>query len=319
MHRRLDSRVTEARNCSDSTRLEPCPASCKNAGMKPLICLCLLCCLLFDSDLASAAPANPLFEHYSLHLSDAKKRWFAWSWQPEANDEGAFGGWSLDSGYVRHPRHWRITDLTAWGTHYRADVLNTRGLGMPDERLHSLRFPLIWMHRKVNRRYWFTATPALYTDGHRLTSDDVTGHLSGLAIIDLPGTAQGVLGIQYDRSLGDDKAYPVLGVVWNPAFNVEVRAVFPEPRIVWAPSENTALFVESLQHGGRWSVGSADHIALRSRRYQFGVSWHWEADRWLEAILGWETQRQLEIQEPQLTRQYRPSDQWLLSLRLIFR
>lgn len=148
--------------------------------------------------------------------------------------------------------------------------------------------------------FWGNVTPGLFTDFQRLTHDDyrTTGH--AMVQYDWTRAFRLAAGLAYDREFGDDKLYPIGGIVWDINRAWQLNLIFPWPQIAYAPWPGLVLFVDARPAGNKWNVhytGDVSDYDLKVESWQVGGGLEYQLWKqiWLHASAGADVRRHYEI------------------------
>jgi hypothetical protein len=168
--------------------------------------------------------------------------------------------------------------------------------------LHRLQFPIGFGH---NADGWSVAgylAPGVATSSNVLknigewSSDDLL--VTGQFEVSMPRNEQfsWLWGAAYDRSFGDEKPYPVLGLSWQPRDSLALRLAFPNPAIVYQPRDRHRLALALFPAGFEWHVVTDDFNdeythQVEALRLQGVWSYRFARSAWLDLSLGYEFDR----------------------------
>lgn len=149
--------------------------------------------------------------------------------------------------------------------------------------------------------FWANVTPGLFSDLDGLTSDDYRTLAHGMVMFEaLEGVALS-LGASYDRVFGEDRLYPLGGVVWTVTPEWQLRIILPQPAAVYAPTKRLAFFAEARPAGGLWNIrDSLDNedydLSLKTWQIGGGVEFAVVKHMWVHLAGGMDVNREYEIQ-----------------------
>lgn len=145
-----------------------------------------------------------------------------------------------------------------------------------DLDLHRVQIPVNYWHAFSDAwKFWGGVEPGLFTDFKAVSGDDLA--VTALAVVAWEFQPEWSLsfGAYYSRDLGEDRALPVLGVIWRPSPHWNLSATFPRFRVAWAPNENWVLEGLVRPGGSAWNIRTADNrdldIEYKSWRATLGV------------------------------------------------
>lgn len=175
--------------------------------------------------------------------------------------------------------------------------------GVLDERydLYAASLPVNLFYHGLERWLaWFNIAPGIYSDLRHITGEDyrVTAH--AMLQFECARSLQLALGAGYDREFGDDKLYPMGGLIWHPDPFWRVNLVFPIPQIIYAPAARWVCFVDLRPAGNKWNVHGEDDrpdYDFKLETWQIGVGTEYRIwkDFWLHGSLGADLERHYEI------------------------
>ena len=103
-------------------------------------------------------------------------------------------------------------------------------------------------------------------------------------------------GLAYDRAFGEDKAYPVIGLFYQPDERLSLRLAFPDPAIKFSPNDRHVLRFRLFPSGSEWHVVS-DRLdedfdyQVEAIRLQGAWSFRFCRSGWVDLSLGYEFDR----------------------------
>ncbi len=168
------------------------------------------------------------------------------------------------------------------------------------EDVYDVTLPLLLAY---DRRPWLVladVTPGLFTDMDHVTSEDYRTHGYAMGMYEMWPAVHLALGAAYDREFGEDKLYPLAGVDWfvGPAW--ELRILFPEPAVRYAPTDRWLLFSELRPAGGLWNIkGNESDSDFKLEGYRLGLGAEYNVYKalWVRAAGGLAFGRKYEIRE----------------------
>jgi|DewCreStandDraft_4_1066084.scaffolds.fasta_scaffold00184_42 hypothetical protein len=238
-----------------------------------------LVALLAAASCLAAAPERPTEESFVPNYNAANLYYL---WGSEADLEAVPGaGMSLhEAGMLAQVPVWRneANRLTV-GVRYRWNQLDFSeatpfGAGALD--LHRLQLPVNYWHAFGDHwKLWAGVEPGVFTDFEKVSGDDLAVTALVVAAWEFHPEWSLSFGAYYSRDLGEDRALPVLGVIWRPSVHWNISATFPRCRVAYAPNE-TWLFEAIARPGGSaWSIRTDDgqdrNLEYKSWRASLGV------------------------------------------------
>lgn len=145
-----------------------------------------------------------------------------------------------------------------------------------DLDLHRVQIPVNYWHAFSDTwKLWGGVEPGLFTDFKAVSGDDFAVTALAVAAWEFHPEWSLSFGAYYSRDLGEDRALPVLGVIWRPSPHWNLSATFPRFRIAWAPDENWVVEGLVRPGGSAWNLRTADgrdlDIEYKSWRATLGV------------------------------------------------
>ena len=217
----------------------------------------------------------------------------------------------------------------AVGLDYQYTRFEYDGIEGRNRDLHRLQFPIFFNTELDHWELKGFAAPGLSTSSNVMkdlldeaSGDDLifTGRVEGLR--NKRGGNPWLVGLAWDRAFGDDKLYPVLGAIWKPAEDVDLRLAFPDPELIFQPSNRQVWSLRLFPAGHRWHVESEeldDDFDYELEAWRLAGVWSvrlWK-DIWIDLGLGYEFARHHEfIDDTGRLIDADVDDQWLLGLGL---
>lgn len=175
-------------------------------------------------------------------------------------------------------------------------------LGVEDEDLYVTALPIdllvtAWKDWSV----WANVTPGAFTDYRRLTGDDFRVLFHSMAMYRPSQAVTLALGVSYDREFGDDRVFPIGGVVWNVSREFQINMMLPSPRLTYAPTTGLAFFADARPAGNKWNLGRSEDeegdFKLETWRIGMGVEARLARHVWLHVAGGVDVARTYTIVE----------------------
>jgi hypothetical protein len=206
-------------------------------------------------------------------------------------------------------------------THYDFSNVNSR-----DRDLHRLQIPLHFDSRVDDWRLKGFIAPGVSTSSNvfkdffdRGSSDDVFASARAALHKDY-ASGEWFAGIAWDRSFGEQKAYPVAGVVMLPKPNLRLRLAYPDPAIEWRISERQSLQGRLYPAGHQWRVVSDDFTRSFDYRVEaLRAELNWNLLIWrqlsIDLALGYDTGREHHFADDQgVPLDSGVADEWLVAV-----
>lgn len=121
---------------------------------------------------------------------------------------------------------------------------------------------------------WGRVNPGIYGRESDLEADDarVTGF--GVGVYRWNDRLQLAAGAAYDREFGDDQLYPLAGAIWDIYETLQLYAILPDIKLIFAPVSRFQLYAGVSPAGGMWKV--RDHAAgeeydIKLEGYRLGL------------------------------------------------
>ncbi len=199
------------------------------------------------------------------------------------------------------------------------------GIALDDVDLYALTMPLDLVYTGLDRwTFWANATPGLFSDLKRLTGDDYRTLLHGLALYRLLPQLQLGGGVSYDREFGDDKVYPIGGLIWNIGREWELAALFPSPSLQYAPSKRWVFFANARPAGNKWNLRITDDARdgdFKLESWQVGLGAEFEVLRhvWLHGSGGMDIERSYEVRDTDIRLKSEAGETWFARAGVVMR
>ena len=192
--------------------------------------------------------------------------------------------------------------LVAVGFNYQYTRYDYVGISSRDRDLHHLQLPIRLEYTRADRRISAYVAPGIATSSNifkdflnRGSSEDwyVSGAVE--ARFGEPGR-QWLLGAAYDRSFGEARMYPVLGLRFSPGIDLDVRVAYPVSGIAWRYSARATVTGRIMPAGLEWRVVT-DDFANEFNYHVEGIrtELHWTQrmfDQWsIDLSAAYETNR----------------------------
>ena len=153
------------------------------------------------------------------------------------------------------------------GVDYKYTSYDISGGDVKDTKLHAFKVPFTYIRQTQSKKwnYIVRLSPGAHTDGENMSSDDYV--LLGIVRAEYLQSQDTtwVVGIVVDRTFGDTKPFPLVGVEYAPNNNWHLGLVLPNPQISYTPSPTSHYFVAAKPGGGKWNV----HSDRRNEDYNF--------------------------------------------------
>ena len=157
------------------------------------------------------------------------------------------------------PGTWHLST----GLDYQYTRFEYRGIEGRNRDLHRLQVPLFF-ERPLGQ--WVVdgfLAPGVSTSSNVMKDlwDEASGDdfiLTARAEARKPQSSEfgWILGLAWDRSLGDDQLLPVAGVDWQPRDDLSLRLAFPDSELIWSRSSRHVASLRFFPAGHRWHVES---------------------------------------------------------------
>lgn len=193
------------------------------------------------------------------------------------------------------------------GVDYQYTRYAYEGVDGRNRDLHRLQFPVGLSHRSAALGLDAFIAPGVGTSSNVLKdifdrggSDDfvVTGRIEATF---WRGDRFGwIAGAAYDRSFGEAKPYPVLGLRYAPGSRARLRLAFPDPALEFRAAERHNLSLRLFPAGFEWHVVSDElgrDFDYRVEGIRLQGVWSYRALRsaWLDISVGYEFDRRHEF------------------------
>jgi len=185
--------------------------------------------------------------------------------------------WRLFSGL---DLQWNQFDFQGAGEpRMRSETKNMFSFGIP-LRL-SVPLPKGWTGA-------FIAAPAIYSDMDALESDAL--RFTGMALGSYRWSPQLNLsaGVAYGRIMGREMPFPIAGLTWDPLPEWRINLMFPNPGIIYSPTQRLRCMAIITPSGNEWDVsedfnGKSGDFDLRFRGFRTGLRLEYEITKHLLA------------------------------------
>jgi hypothetical protein len=169
--------------------------------------------------------------------------------------------------------------------------------------LHRLQIPLGFTYGAATWNLTGFVAPGVATSSNVMKdlfdqggSDDlvVTGRIEASAP---HGRKLGWLGgLAHDRAFGEDKTYPVVGLLYQPNDRLSLRLAYPDPAIRFLPNDRHSLSLRLFPSGSEWHVVGDQFnydfdYQVEAIRLQGVWSHRFCRSGWLDLSLGYEFDR----------------------------
>lgn len=140
----------------------------------------------------------------------------------------------------------------------------------------------------------------LFSDLKEIDGDDAKVLGAAMALYPWTPRVTFAAGVAYDQVFGDDEWFPLGGVVWKPSSEWELQMIFPNPKVLYAPSRDLLFFAKMEPAGENWSVSVDDqeyNFRVENIRFGGGAEYALSARTWLRIEAGLNTERKYTIWE----------------------
>jgi len=195
--------------------------------------------------------------------------------------------------------------------------------GDQTEDLYSLGLPLFLSHSFEDGWSGFISVmPMLNSDLESGHSADGKVLFHSAVEMPLKESLRLTLGVAYDTAFGENRWYPVGGVIWSVSPEVEIKLVLPSPSVYWTPSEDWGFFALVTPAGDQWSLYDENdgEMVLQTESWRFGLG----AERrlygpcWLRMAAGLDMERKYEFSRDNATVwESDVDDTWFASAALV--
>lgn len=170
------------------------------------------------------------------------------------------------------------------------------GVAGRDRDLHRLQLPLAYRRQGEDWRLDALLAPGVATSsnvfkdlGSRSGGDDFL--LSGAVELRHARGPRSVwlLGLRHDRSFGESRTLPVLGLEYRPGEALGLRLAWPDPALELAISPRQTLTVDVFPAGQRWHVVSdelGESFDYRLEGWRARATWSYRLTRSLTIDVG---------------------------------
>ncbi len=278
--------------------------------------------------LAAAVRTAPAAEPAESRAPDDAFSWLLVTYEHSAEfeeDPGAGGEASITEADLASPplvfgsEPWQ----TAVGLGANWTRLEFSGTSSADLDLYTLAIPLDLLYTGEDWSFYGNVTPELVSDFEELGSRDARALLHAAALYAWTTAVDVVLGAAYDRIFGKDQLYPLCGVIWRIGESWRVDAVFPEPRVIWAPTERFLLFADMRPAGDVWNVEEEGYgeydLKLEGYRIGLGCELGLMEHVWLHVAAGASLDRSYEVHVEGESVEYEADDTFFARAGLVFR
>ncbi len=216
--------------------------------------------------------------------------------------------------------------LLAVGFHYQYTRYEYSGINSRNRDLHHLQLPVRFEITDDDRRLSAYVAPGIATSSNvfkdflnRGSGDD--WYLSGAVEVEIgdPGR-RWLFGAAYDRSFGESRIYPILGLGFAPGDNLNLRLAYPVSGVAWEYSDRSTITASVLPAGFEWRVVTDDFASnfdYRVEGIRTQLNWtHRLFERWsIDLSAAYETDRRHELVDDlgQPVVGY-PQDEWIFAI-----
>ena len=193
------------------------------------------------------------------------------------------------------------------GVDYQYTRYAYEGVDGRNRDLHRLQFPVGLSHRSDSFSLDAFIAPGVATSSNVLkdvfdrgAGEDflVTGRIE--VRFGRGGQLGWIAGAAYDRSFGEAKPYPVVGLLYEPGSRTRLRLAFPDPALEFRTAERHNLSLRLFPAGFEWHVVSDElgrdfDYRVEGIRLQGVWSYRVLRSTWLDVSLGYEFDRRHEF------------------------
>jgi hypothetical protein len=196
---------------------------------------------------------------------------------------------------------------------------------LADADLYALTVPLDVMYTGLERwTFWLNATPGVFSDLKHVNGDDYRTLAHGLVLYRLLAQLQLAAGASYDREFGDDKLYPIGGVVWDIDRHWRLNALFPAPLLQYAPTPRWVFFANARPAGNKWNLHITDNSRdgdFKLESWQLGLGAEVEVVRhlWLSLSGGLDLDRSYEVRDADFRLKSKAGETWFARAGFVVR
>ncbi|MDJ0793941.1 MAG: hypothetical protein QNI98_06800 [Woeseiaceae bacterium] len=224
------------------------------------------------------------------------------------------------------PVHSDDRNLLAVGFHYQYTRYEYTGINSRNRDLHHLQLPVRLRVANGDRRLNAYVAPGIATSSNVFKDFLNRGsggdwYFSGAVEVEIgePGR-RWLLGAAYDRSFGESRMYPILGLGLAPGDNLNLRLAYPVSGITWEYSDRNTMRAGVMPAGFEWRVVTDDFASdfdYRVEGFRTHLNWtHRLFERWsIDLSAAYETDRRHEFVDDlgQPVVGY-PQDEWILAI-----
>jgi opacity protein-like surface antigen len=191
--------------------------------------------------------------------------------------------------------------MLALGAGFNWTGISFFDLPLGDLDLYAISLPVdLVCTSLVNWTFWVNATPGIFSDLKHVSRDDYGILAHAMALYAFNQRWQCGLGASYDREFGNDRLYPLGGVIWTPVPEWQVKLLLPYPEITWAPTPDFLLYLDARPAGNKWNTGPEDDgsesdFRLESWRLAAGLEKRIYGQAWLHLGAGLDFDRAYKI------------------------
>ncbi|MFT5471595.1 MAG: hypothetical protein ACI8UO_006730 [Verrucomicrobiales bacterium] len=192
------------------------------------------------------------------------------------------------------------------GVRYRWNQLDFSGAAFPFEsqsfELHRVDLPFnVWADFNDRWKLWIRLQPGIYSDFGDVSSDDFI--LTSLALLSYrwSDSVKIAFGGFYSKDLGEERALPALGLIFEPSPHWSLALTFPRVELAWSPNQDWLFTGRAVLSGAGWNItdpqGTGEDVDLnyRSVSVAIGIDRRLNGPWWVYFDAGVQLAQEIEI------------------------
>ena len=158
--------------------------------------------------------------------------------------------------------------LLAIGAGFTWDQIDLNGPEADREDLYAVSLPLdLFLEGDSPWSGWANATPLVAGDYDGADGQEFRTLFHAMALYRFTPSVQAAAGLGYSTVFGEERLYPLGGLIWRIGPAWELSLLLPQPRVTWAPNERLLVFTDLRPAGNVWRLQGED----TDRAYDFNV------------------------------------------------